>query len=599
MLAWLEVKDHSVPKLGNEHTQAQKAATNNAPSNKHITSETPIKNLAKSILANTKKQILSDQPETPKMAEINHLLEDKPALPPTVGSKEAQIADAEVAFVTLREIKFKGNRAISTDELLKIAAKFIGIPLGMQDFSDISSSVENFYKDHNYIARVVPLPQDLTDGVLELEVVESVLSKIKIEEGLKGMPLTQNQIIALLKAQQPTGTNLNTKQLDRGLSLSNELPGINVAGTLKEGDAQGETDLILKMYKYRSREEEFILDNHGSFATGRERATASLSLFEPFSMGDLLSLLAVHTKGSDYFRTAYGVPIGDLGWRISANISTMHYQVVQGIAGVAGAVGKAVTQGLELAYPLLRFTNSSATVTLSADNKQFDNVSAQGLDLSNYKAQVVSAQISGMQRDIAGQDSLATYSATFSRGDINLDGSMSQPADQSGPNTEGYFSKLRLNATITEPITSLTSFIGSLTSQRSNKNLDSSEKMQLGGESGIRAYPTGEGSGSEGEILNFEIKQLVKENVHLSAFYDIGRIYQYRDASYPGGPQNNAYVLKGYGLGVDYTTAQGMQFKLTWATRQGDNPNPTQTGMDQDGTYDRNRYWLSFSMPFN
>jgi hemolysin activation/secretion protein len=175
---------------------------------------------------------------------------------------------------------------------------------------------------------------------------------------------------------------------------------------------------------------------------------------------------------------------------------------------------------------------------------------------------------------------------------------MSQAADQMGPHTEGLFSKVRLNGTITEPITDTTSFVSSFTSQRSNKNLDTSEKMQLGGESGVRAFPTGEGAGSEGEMLSLELRQMVNENVRLSVFYDIGRIYQYRDAAYPGGPQNNAYVLKGYGLGFAYTAADGLQFKMTWATRQGDNPNPTQTGMDQDGTYDRNRYWLQVSMPF-
>ncbi len=599
LLVWAEVRDPAVPKRAAELVREMKADLASKPVLKSGPgAETPIKNLAKSLLSNTKKQILADQPETKKMAEINHLLEDKPTQAPTVGSKDAQIADAEVDFVTLRVIKFKGNRAISSDDLLKVAAKFVGIPLGMQDFSDISATVENYYKDHNFIARVVPVPQDLTDGVLELDVIESVLSKVKVEEGLPSMPMTESQILALLGSQQATGTHLNTKSLDRGLSLANELPGVNVSGTLKEGDAQGETDLILKMYKYRTREEELIVDNHGSFSTGRERLTASLSLFEPASVGDLLSLLAVHTKGSDYFRSAYGLPIGELGWRISANISAMHYQVVQGMAGVAGAVGKAVTQGIELAYPLVRSTNSSSTVTLSADNKQFDNVSAQGLDLSNYKTHVAAAQISGMKRDIAGADSLATYSATVSRGDINLEGSMSQAADQMGPHTEGLFSKVRLNGTITEPITDTTSFFSSFTSQRSNKNLDTSEKMQLGGESGVRAFPTGEGAGSEGEMVSFELRQMVNENVRLSVFYDIGRIYQYRDAAYPGGPQNNAYVLKGYGLGFAYTAADGLQFKMTWATRQGDNPNPTQTGMDQDGTYDRNRYWLQVSMPF-
>jgi hypothetical protein len=43
---------------------------------------------------------------------------------------------------------------------------------------------------------------------------------------------------------------------------------------------------------------------------------------------------------------------------------------------------------------------------------------------------------------------------------------------------------------------------------------------------------------------------------------------------------------------------KGPDFRATWARRIGDNPNPTATGNDQDGSLISNRFWLAASLPF-
>lgn len=42
----------------------------------------------------------------------------------------------------------------------------------------------------------------------------------------------------------------------------------------------------------------------------------------------------------------------------------------------------------------------------------------------------------------------------------------------------------------------------------------------------------------------------------------------------------------------------GLNLKATWARRDGDNSNPTVNGRDQDGSLDKNRWWLTASLPF-
>ena len=518
----------------------------------------------------------------------------------TVESKEPQaesLKEVTQPKIVLKSIQFTGNKSFSSSELNPSVAQFIGQEMSYEDLLTVGVSVERFYNKQNRLARVILAPQDLTDGVLQLNVIESVISKIKVEQALDSMPKTQDYILAAIQARQKQGDALDSKAIDRGLAVANEVPGVSVTGTLEQGEMDGETELILKMYKNRGRQAELVVDNYGSRSTGSYRAMLSASFFNPQAIADLFNLTAIHTKGSEYARLAYSIPIGVDGWRMGANLSAMTYEVVVGAVGMVGAAGKAITQGLDWAYPLIRSTEENITLLFNVDNKKYQNTSAQGIELSNYKVDTASAQINGTSRNIDTGTNI-NYSAQLTVGKVNLDGSLSQVTDMTGARTEGIFEKVRLNATINQAITDDTSILGSLTIQRASRNLDSSEKMQLGGATGIRAYPTGEGSGSEGEILSLELRKALTETVNISGFYELGQIHQQHNPNFPGGPTNNSYILRGTGLSATYVDPSGVQLKATLSRRLGNNPNPTQTGTDQDGTFDRNRFWLQLSIPF-
>jgi hemolysin activation/secretion protein len=524
--------------------------------------------------------------------------------PGTVGAAmDKMLADKEAvedaqALITLKNIHFQGVTILGDMELKGLVERYLNVPMSYEQMLDIGMTVETYYRQNNYLARVILPPQDLTDGVLMVDVIESVFSKVEVEQELADLPNTQAHVEAIILAQQPTGEPLNTKSLDRALALANDLPGMNVQGSLRQGSDAGETELLLKLYQGRTRQAELSLDNAGSRATGVQRLMASMTWFNPNDIADLLSLVAVHTQGSDYARLAYSLPVGTDGWRMGLNTSAMSYEVVVGEQGMVGAVGHAVTQGLEWLYPLLRADDRSATVTLTADAKKFQNTSAQGLLMSDYEAKVLAAQVSGFYRDLNPGGGTGTYALQLSHGHINLDGSLSQQTDSTTVQTAGMFDKLRVNGTWQQSLSTQTSAFVSYTGQVADRNLDSSEKMQLGGMNGVRAYPTGEGSGSDAQLVQLELRHRLESGVNLTGFYDWGQIWLQHDPSYPGGPQHNRNTYKGFGASVAFTNDDGVNFKATWARRQGSNPNPTQTGNDQDGTRDRNRYWLQVTLPF-
>ena len=540
----------------------------------------------------------------PKAKPTGNTQARQPYAPGTVGAAMDKILDEKEGaqdaktVITLRSIRFQGVTILGDMELKELVSQYIGVPMSYEDMLDIGMAVESYYRRNNYLARAILPPQDLTDGVLVVDVIESVFSKVEVEQELADLPNTQQHVTALIQAQQPTGELLNTKALDRGLALANEVPGLNVQGTLRQGSDAAETEILLKLYQGRTRQAELTIDNAGSRSTGYIRSMVSMSWFNPNDIADLLNAVAVHTLGSDYARLAYSLPIGLDGWRMGINFSAMKYEVVVGDPGMVGAVGNAITKGLEWLHPLLRSEQANATVTVTADAKTFKNTSAQGLLMSDYESKVLAAQVSGFYRDLNPGGGMGTYSVQLSHGNLNLAGSLNELTDNSGPKSAGAFNKLRVNGTWQQALTTQTTAFVSYTGQLADKNLDSSEKMQLGGMNGVRAYPTGEGSGTDAQLIQLELRHQLESGVTFTTFYDWGQLWLQHKPDFPGGPLNNRNTYKGFGASVAYTNDDGVNFRATWARRQGHNPNATQAGNDQDGTRDRNRYWLQISVPF-
>jgi hemolysin activation/secretion protein len=112
--------------------------------------------------------------------------------------------------------------------------------------------------------------------------------------------------------------------------------------------------------------------------------------------------------------------------------------------------------------------------------------------------------------------------------------------------------------------------------QLASRNLDSSERMYLGGASGVRAYPQGEGSGDEGIMATVEPRFYTSvPGLIFSTYFDIGYV-QYRKDGQPSGlpgSTETGMTLKGYGVALSYTKPNDWFARLDYARRIGSDPN--------------------------
>ena len=165
-------------------------------------------------------------------------------------------------------------------------------------------------------------------------------------------------------------------------------------------------------------------------------------------------------------------------------------------------------------------------------------------------------------------------------------------------NTDAHYTKFNLSLNRLQTLNNHLSLYAAASAQTSNRNLDSSEKLYLGGITGVRAYPSSEAGGSEGNTLTIELRERLQNNLTLTGFYDYGWIKANHDNNVTSPANPNGYVLQGYGLSVTWQATQAVDVKATLAQRMGNNPAAQANGTDGDGTKKVTRLWVSTGISF-
>ena len=256
------------------------------------------------------------------------------------------------------------------------------------------------------------------------------------------------------------------------------------------------------------------------------------------------------------------------------------------------------TGGVEANYPIIRSRSANLYVSGNADYRQFSNSDAQQGLINQYSVMDYSIGLFGNSFDAIGGSGSNNGSLVITSGNANLAGSPKQASVAAANNAQGSFTKIRYGANRNQLIVGGLSLYGSVSGQATNANLDSSEMFYLGGAYGVRAYPTNEGAGSQGQLATVELRQALPQNVNAAIFYDYGHVQVYPNNNYAGASAINSYAMKGAGLSLGWKPASNIDLKTIWAKRIGANPNPTSIGGYQDGTNGSSQFWFMASIAF-
>lgn len=514
-------------------------------------------------------------------------------------------ADQGGPVVRVNAFRIEGPTLLSPQTLQSALKGFTGRELSLTQLQEAAWVIVQTYREAGWLAHAFVPQQEIEGGVVTLRVVEARLGQVRIDFPEGRLP--RERIEAMVAAHLRAGGNLNLQHVDRLLLLLDDLPGVLAAASFAEGQASGSTDLLITIGAGKALDANIAVDNFGSVSTGTQRIGASLSLNNAIGWGDALQLQAVATQGSRYGRLAWSLPVGLQGMRASIHASDMRYHLVGSFADL-GASGSAQTAGVNISTPLIRQPEHNLSWQLGTDQKRFDNQAlasagaSQATTVSRYQLDVVRTSLTGNWFDQLITAAQNTANLQVSWGKVNLNGSPNAAADANAANTAGRFRKVNANYNREQSLTGRLSWYLQTATQWADRNLDSSEKIYLGGATGVRAYPSNEAGGSLGTTATTGLKWRVLDAFTLNAFADWGRIQAYQNNLNAAGSaisSVNRQTLQGVGLALSWRSLQGHELSATWSRRSGHNPaaNPN-TGADSDGTRTLNRLWLSAALNF-
>jgi hemolysin activation/secretion protein len=462
-------------------------------------------------------------------------------LPPDTDTQ----ADSEQRFL-VKKIRLEGNQAIASADIEPLIAPLEGRETSLGELRQTATKITALYRARGFVvARAFVPAQEIKEGVVLMSVLEGSLSTSNILNSSKVNTAVLENIVA---TQKLNGKSIRSAELDRELLLMADLPAIGgVDGVLKPGKEVGTSDLYISVSPGKSQEGSLTLDNYGNRYTGQTRLSGSFDLNSPFQIGDRLAVRATVTdQHLLYGHLAYDLPANGDGLRVGAALSSSRYDLGEEFAAL-DASGTAHTVGLFALYPMVRGLNANAWLRGAFDYRDLkDDVRATDVNVrKSIKAATLDAY--GDLSDNFGGGAYSTWRIGATFGDLSIDSPDALVIDQAGPGANGSYRKFELSATRLQALASQTSLFASLDTQWAGKNLDSSEKLSLGGMNGVRAYPQGEAVGDDGWLANLELRQDLTAGLQGALFYDHGHVDHNHNAFASG---SNEQTLKGYGASI-------------------------------------------------
>jgi hemolysin activation/secretion protein len=438
-----------------------------------------------------------------------------------------------------------GNQAIDSAPLLALLNDLRDRQVSLGELQAGANRITLYYRAHGYpLARAYLPPQDIDGGVVQIAVLEGRYGEIQVHNNsrLRSFALTP------LDALKP-GSAVQAGPLERSLLLLRDMPGVDVQSTLKPGATVGATDLSLDITSGPLISGSVDADNYGNEYTGEYRVGGTLNLDNPLGLGDQLTLRALDTnEDQHYYRVAYQLPLGPWTTQLGVAYSDMDYQLGRDF-DVLGAHGNAQIASIYAIQPLIRSRDFSLYAQLQFDDKKLKDDIDLFASTSDKRSHLITASVNGNSRDGLLGGGLNSFSLGWSRGSLNIEDDLERLIDQLTAQTQGNFNKANLSLLRLQHVTERVSLYGQFQGQWADGNLDSSEKMTLGGAYGVRAYPQGEVSGDQGWLANVELRYALPQDWQASVFVDHGEMRLNKNAWVSG---ENHQGLSGAGFGANW-----------------------------------------------
>jgi hemolysin activation/secretion protein len=484
-------------------------------------------------------------------------------------------ASSDIRF-TLTGIHITGESVFPERTLLALVQDLIGKSVGFADLEEAAARLSRYYRTRGYVVARAYLPeQELRDGIVQIVVLEGRIGRVIIENQSR----VRDSIIAA-RVDGLQGMLVREGDIDAHLRLVYDLThsGAGPEATLNPGTNVGETDIVLKPLATPLVTGSVALDNYGNPFTGANQVSGELDFNSPTHSGDLFSLQGTEAlqgrpgePGLGTYKVSYQVPAGASGLLLGGDYSHVHYRL-GGDFEALDANGTADTLLAFASHPLLLGRTCSAHVQLSYQQSDLQDRIDSPATITDKTSRLGTLALTGDSQDSWAGGGANAASLSYNLGRLHIESPEAIAIDAATAQTNGRFQTWNLNLTRLQHLSEHTALNIAFAGQKADKNLDSSQKLILGGPYGVQDYPEGEAPGDSGYLVNAELRydltgQWIGGHTQLLGLADTGRVNINQD---PFEASTNHRELSSAGAGLNWVNAHALQLRLMVAHKVGD-----------------------------
>ncbi|HHL2561722.1 TPA: ShlB/FhaC/HecB family hemolysin secretion/activation protein [Yersinia enterocolitica] len=519
--------------------------------------------------------------------------------PPSPGSSTATEA------IILREVRFEGDTQLlpsgdGNNKMLRgVIIPWLGQRLTFNDLQAMTLAVTRFYRQQGFVATQAILPpQTIREGMVVIRIIAGRLDNPEINNQSR---LNTNFATAVIESNSCSkevgffgnkdcaASPAELSRLERTALILNEIPGVDATLALKPGTQSGMTRIYADISPGQAAMGYIGVDNQGNDYSGHNRLLAGGAINNLTGWGDQLRTDLILSSSADVFNGMldYNFPINTYGTRAALNYSYLDY-TLKGPFEILDARGHSNRWGINLRHPWIR--NSAARIDANAG--YYQSRMRDSLILLPEQKRNLGAGEFGLDGTFSAVPrGLSNFNLLGTAGHLSLDDEFSQSMN-SLTGIGGTFARFNYRAGHDQGFGPYFSFFNQFTGQMASKNLDSSQKLLLGGPLAVRAYGIGEGAVDKGTLFTTELRTRWQpplpdwagagNQIMVAAFFDQGWGSYFRQPI--EGVAGNNINLSGFGAYITLSRPADYFLNLTWAHR---------TGQAATSQPDNDQFWLS------
>jgi hemolysin activation/secretion protein len=471
--------------------------------------------------------------------------------------------------VQVQSLHVTGETLFPEAELIAVAGFHPGSQLDLRDLREMAARISDFYNRRGYFVAQAYLPaQDIQAGAVTIVVIEGHYGRV----GLDNHTNLSNGLAHSILHGLDSGDVVAGAPLERRLLILSDIPGVLVKSTLSPGAEVGTSDLTVALTPGPRFSGSIDADNGGDPNTGAWRLGGTLYVNDPTGHGDLITLRALSSfDGLDYGRAAYQFQVQDA--TIGVSYAALDYRL-HGDFSALRASGTAQVASAYASYPIVRSYDNNLVALTDFDYRTYRDKEDAIFQVTDKDEYALLIGISGDHHDTLGGGGWDQFSLGYTFGDLDIQTPAARLIDASTAHAQGDYGKFTYSVSRLQTVWGPVSVYGLIRGQEASKNLDISEKMELGGAYAVRAYAEGAIYADDGYIATVEARLMlpplpspVPGRVQLFGFIDTAQASANHSPWFPG---PNHESVSGGGVGLNWTAFNNFVVRATYAHTLGD-----------------------------